>query len=253
MLTCKAVQFRQKCCSGAQTSGQAISEEKTCSQMWLYFCLEQRPKGTLSLLYFQETNPTLFPSQLLPVFALCCKFYMFHAKFEVQDSTTCCTSLEASILVKMVSRGGSTGVLYSVSSPPQYCIYKKVAACLLTLLCASRTPAGKESLLRSNTKQNSLSTKSIQSNYQLHAQLVGFVLWVGWRGQRVSTAPVWGKLLLHKLCIQALGECNLKRPKQEKNTHCGITVLCMGINFPVIPFKFGFEASISLTLSEIVF
>jgi len=154
----------------------------------------------------------------------------------------------------MVSRGRSTGVLCSVSSPPQYCIYSKIrTASLLTLLCTSRPPTGKESLLGPSTKQNSLSTESIQSNYQLHAQLVGFVLRVGWRGQRVSTAPVWGKLLLHELCIQSLGECNLKRPKKEKNTHCDATGRCTGINFPAVPSKFGFKAAMLLTLSEIVF
>lgn len=65
----------------------------------------------------------------------------------------------------MVSRGGSTGVLCSVSSPPQYCIYSKIrTASLLTLLCASRPSTGKESLLGPSTKQNSLSTESIQQN-----------------------------------------------------------------------------------------
>lgn len=62
------------------------------------FLLGAEAKGTLSLLYFQQTNPTLFPSQLSPMLALCSKLYMFRAKSEGQDRATCCTGLEASVL-----------------------------------------------------------------------------------------------------------------------------------------------------------
>lgn len=46
--------------------------------------------------------------------------------------------------------------------------------------------------------------------HQFHAKLMGFVLGMRTRRQSKVAPPVWDKLLLMQLSIQATGECNLE-------------------------------------------
>lgn len=46
------------------------------------------------------------------------------------------------------------------------------------------------------------------------------VLRVGQKEQHVSIAPAWGKLLLHRLCIQTLGEKAKAREEHSLQYNC---------------------------------
>lgn len=111
---------------------------------------------------------------------------------------------------------------YSVSSPQTILHWQKNQKWQFAHASLYRQATYKQRVTSQTKPRTKLSTKWIENNYQLHAQLMVLVLRVGQKEQHISIAPAWGKLLLHRLCIQTLGEKARAREEHSLQYNCAL-------------------------------